>query len=87
MRENCHDEFTCGAGSHDRDGSPRGEDDASRSGDGSSRDGDDASRSGDGTSRSGDSSSRGEDDAHLKDVPVGAGCTEIWEHLAEAREE
>lgn len=27
------------------------------------------------------------DDAHLRDVDVGAGCTEIWEHLAEQREE
>lgn len=27
------------------------------------------------------------DDAHLRDVEVGAGCTEIWEHLAETREE
>ncbi|WP_254864189.1 hypothetical protein [Halovivax gelatinilyticus] len=26
-------------------------------------------------------------DAHLRDVQAGAGCTEIWEHLAEAREE
>ena len=27
------------------------------------------------------------DDAHLEDVEPGAGCTEIWEHLAEKREE
>lgn len=27
------------------------------------------------------------DDAHLEGVEVGAGCTEIWEHLAEQREE
>ncbi len=27
------------------------------------------------------------DDGHLEDVEVGAGCTEIWEHLAEEREE
>ena len=27
------------------------------------------------------------DDAHLDGVEVGAGCTEIWEHLAEQREE
>ncbi len=26
-------------------------------------------------------------DEHLRDVPVGAGCTEIWEHLSERREE
>ncbi|WP_200840424.1 MULTISPECIES: hypothetical protein [Natrialba] len=26
------------------------------------------------------------DDAHLEDVEEGAGCTEIWEHLAEKRE-
>jgi hypothetical protein len=26
-----------------------------------------------------------EDDQHLSDVPVGAGCTEIWEHLSEQR--
>ncbi|WP_195892498.1 hypothetical protein [Halopiger goleimassiliensis] len=26
-------------------------------------------------------------DAHLEDVEEGAGCTEIWEHLAEKREE
>lgn len=24
---------------------------------------------------------------HLEDVDVGAGCTEIWEHLAEHRDE
>jgi len=24
-----------------------------------------------------------EDEAHLRDVPDGAGCTEIWEHLSE----
>lgn len=27
------------------------------------------------------------DDAHLDDIEVGAGCTEIWEHLADQREE
>ncbi|WP_254766474.1 hypothetical protein [Salinilacihabitans rarus] len=27
------------------------------------------------------------DDDHLDDVAVGAGCTEIWEHLAERRDE
>ncbi|MFC4542493.1 hypothetical protein ACFO5R_11250 [Halosolutus amylolyticus] len=27
------------------------------------------------------------DDAHLDDVEEGAGCTEIWEHLAEQRDE
>jgi len=28
------------------------------------------------------------DDAeHLADVPDGAGCTEIWEHLSEEQEE
>jgi len=27
------------------------------------------------------------DDAHLQDVEPGAGCTEIWEHLSETREE
>jgi ribosomal protein L12E/L44/L45/RPP1/RPP2 len=27
------------------------------------------------------------DDDHLSDVPDGAGCTEIWEHLAERRED
>lgn len=26
-----------------------------------------------------------EEDSHLDDVPVGAGCTEIWEHLADRR--
>ena len=26
-------------------------------------------------------------DAHLEDVEEGAGCTEIWEHLAEHRDE
>lgn len=26
------------------------------------------------------------DDSHLDDVEEGAGCTEIWEHLAEQRE-
>ncbi|MCU4743944.1 hypothetical protein OB955_17115 [Halobacteria archaeon AArc-m2/3/4] len=27
------------------------------------------------------------EDAHLDGVEVGAGCTEIWEHLAEQRDE
>ncbi|WP_058366178.1 hypothetical protein [Haloparvum sedimenti] len=27
------------------------------------------------------------DDDHLDDLPEGAGCTEIWEHLSERREE
>jgi hypothetical protein len=27
------------------------------------------------------------DDAHLQDVEPGAGCTEIWEHLSETRDE
>ncbi|WP_175424073.1 hypothetical protein [Haladaptatus sp. W1] len=27
------------------------------------------------------------DDDHLKDVPDGAGCTEIWEHLSDDRDE
>lgn len=25
------------------------------------------------------------DDGHLNDVPDGAGCTEIWEHLSDQR--
>ncbi|MFC4439642.1 MULTISPECIES: hypothetical protein [Natrialbaceae] len=25
------------------------------------------------------------DDSHLDDIEEGAGCTEIWEHLAEKR--
>ena len=28
-----------------------------------------------------------EDDAHLRDLPDGAGCTEIWEHLSERHAE
>lgn len=27
-----------------------------------------------------------EDDEHLQDVPDGAGCTEIWEHLSRERD-
>lgn len=27
------------------------------------------------------------DDDHLEDVEEGAGCTEIWEHLSEKREQ
>ena len=27
------------------------------------------------------------DDAHLDDIEEGAGCTEIWEHLAKQRDE
>jgi hypothetical protein len=27
------------------------------------------------------------DDGHLNDVPDGAGCTEIWEHLSDRRDE
>ncbi|MFC4407241.1 hypothetical protein [Haloarchaeobius iranensis] len=26
-------------------------------------------------------------DAHLRDLDPGAGCTEIWEHLSEERDE
>jgi hypothetical protein len=33
----------------------------------------------------GDSTER--DDAHLQNVEPGAGCTEIWEHLSENRDE
>lgn len=25
------------------------------------------------------------EDEHLQDVPAGAGCTDIWEHLSEER--
>ncbi len=28
-----------------------------------------------------------EDDAHLADIPDGAGCTEIWERLSDDRDE
>ncbi|MFC7214815.1 hypothetical protein ACFQO4_12090 [Saliphagus sp. GCM10025334] len=43
---------------------------------------------GDVSDRATPEATRGEDDtAHLEDVDVGAGCTEIWEHLAERREE
>lgn len=28
----------------------------------------------------------GDDDDHLTDVPDGAGCTEIWEHISERRD-
>jgi len=28
-----------------------------------------------------------DDDAHLADIPDGAGCTEIWEHLSDGRDE
>lgn len=27
------------------------------------------------------------DDNHLSDVPDGSGCTEIWEHLSEERDD
>ncbi|WP_195893039.1 hypothetical protein [Halopiger djelfimassiliensis] len=27
------------------------------------------------------------EDAHLEDIEEGAGCTEIWEHLSEKRDE
>lgn len=27
------------------------------------------------------------DDEHLQDVPDGAGCTEIWEHLSTKRDD
>ena len=29
----------------------------------------------------------GDDTEHLDDLPEGAGCTEIWEHLSENRDE
>lgn len=28
-----------------------------------------------------------DDDEHLQDVPDGAGCTEIWEHLSAERDD
>ena len=34
-----------------------------------------------------DGASADRNDGHLADVPDGAGCTEIWEHLAERRED
>ncbi|GGL69741.1 hypothetical protein [Halocalculus aciditolerans] len=34
-----------------------------------------------------ESDARERDDAHLQDVEPGAGCTEIWEHLSEERDE
>jgi len=30
---------------------------------------------------------RDEADDHLSDLPDGSGCTEIWDHLSEEREE
>ncbi len=33
------------------------------------------------------SSSAADDDAHLDEVPDGAGCTEIWEHLSDGRDD
>lgn len=38
-------------------------------------------------SREDDPTEEERDDAHLDGVEVGAGCTEIWEHLADQREE
>jgi hypothetical protein len=29
----------------------------------------------------------GRPDAHLRDLADGSGCTEVWEHLSESREE
>ncbi len=34
-----------------------------------------------------DTADEDNDDDHLADVPDGAGCTEIWEYLAERRED
>ncbi|MFB6202148.1 MAG: hypothetical protein ABEI98_09080 [Halorhabdus sp.] len=42
------------------------------------------------TSETVQSTARGDEtdtQAHLADVEVGAGCTEIWEHLSETRED
>ena len=39
------------------------------------------------TLRSDGGEPRGEDDEHLRDLPDGAGCTEIWEHLSERQAE
>ena len=39
------------------------------------------------SAREEDAGTEERDDAHLDDVEVGAGCTEIWEHLAEKRGE
>jgi hypothetical protein len=32
------------------------------------------------------SNSSASNDEHLQDVPDGAGCTEIWEHLSRGRD-
>lgn len=37
--------------------------------------------------RTAESATEPDADAHLEDVETGAGCTEIWEHLAEQRGE
>jgi hypothetical protein len=37
--------------------------------------------------RATDDSAESEDDDHLANVSDGAGCTEVWEYLAERREE
>ncbi|WP_257301097.1 hypothetical protein [Haloarchaeobius sp. FL176] len=34
-----------------------------------------------------DEADEGRPDAHLRDLDPGAGCTEIWEHLSEERDE
>lgn len=39
------------------------------------------------TLRSDGGEPRSEDDEHLRDLPDGAGCTEIWEHLSERQAE
>ncbi|WP_435334661.1 hypothetical protein [Haloarchaeobius sp. TZWWS8] len=35
----------------------------------------------------GETSRKHRHDEHLRDVEVGAGCTEIWEHLSDQRDE
>ena len=30
---------------------------------------------------------RKHDDAHLQDIEDGCGCTEVWEHMSDEREE
>jgi hypothetical protein len=45
------------------------------------------SRAADGADESADEDRAKRADDHLADVPDGAGCTEIWEHLADRRED
>jgi hypothetical protein len=72
---------------HDRDHDASDPDHDASDPDASDPDHDDSDPDHDEHDRDRDASERARDDAHLQDVDPGAGCTEIWEHLSETRDD